>query len=483
MSKKIRLMLIEDEEFDKIRVEKTLNSIVNKFELTHFYSDGKTAVQKLMEKPNSIDVVIMDFQIAGGLMGESLIRKIKEINPVIQIIVITKMTMNISDFDFANSLLEAGAFWYCTKYPMDVQDYIYQPTDFILALYNAFEKKQLEEDKLVSNRKLQKSVDKILEEKRIIGASPRIEKLHREIDMYASSDANILVEGPSGSGKELVASYLHYKSNRKFENYVTVNCGSIPLELVESELFGYEKGAFTGADKSREGYFEQAHKGTLFLDEIGELPPAAQSKILRVLEEGEIQKIGKSTKKKVDVRIIVATNRDLKKEVEKKRFRMDLYYRLNVLSIEVPPLSERVDDIPVLFDYFIERYSKTHNIKKPELLPDVYETLKSYSWQGNVREIKSVAQRLILSRVEKPTMVDILNALGTFELDTTTIVSNFKTLFNKDEIIELKDVKKIIYKEYIKFVRENSATDAEAAKKLGIAPSNYSRLCSELGLK
>lgn len=483
MKSKIRLMLIEDEDFDKVRVEKTLKTVEHRLEIKYFFSDGKSAVTKLLEESDSVDVIIMDFQIAGGLMGEALIRKIKEINPVIQIIVITKMTMNITDFDFANSLLEAGAFWYCTKYPIDVQEYIYQPTDFIISIYNAFEKKILEEEKLRSNNKLQKNVDKILKEKQIIGSCKKMQKLLNDITLYADSSANILIIGPSGSGKELVANYLHYKSNRKFENFIAVNCGSIPFELIESELFGYEKGAFTGAQKARLGLFEQANHGTLFLDEIAELPLQAQSKLLRVLEEGEIEKIGRTGKTKVDVKVVAATNKNLKIEVDKGKFRKDLYYRLNVLPIEVPPLSERSEDIPLLFDHFLERYSLTHGLKKPVLSDSILDALKGYNWPGNVRELKSVAQRLILSRIENVTLVDILNAIGILEIDSTKISTDFKTIFNKDEIIHLKDVKKIIYQEYIKFVRINSDSDADAAKKLGIAASNYSRLCTELGIK
>ncbi len=481
--KKIKLMLIEDEEFDKIRVEKTLQTIPNKFEISHFVSDGRTAIEKLKNNPNSVDVVIMDFQIAGGIMGEALIKRIKEVNSLIQIIVISKMTMNITDFDFANSLISAGAFWYCTKYPADIREYIYQPTDFILSIFNAYEKKLLEEEKVNSNIKLQIGVDRVLEKSRIIGSSSKINELKEEIEKYAVSKASVLITGPSGSGKELVATALHYKSERKFENFITVNCSSIPFELIESELFGYEKGAFTGADKNKKGLFEQADKGTIFLDEVGELPLAAQAKLLRVLEAGEIEKIGRTGKSIVDVRVIAATNKDLKQGVDDKKFRADLYYRLNIIPISVPNLKDRTEDIQELFDFFLEKYSKSHGINKPKVLKDVYGVLNNHKWEGNIRELNSVAQRIVLSRVDVVDIITIYKALGTFEIEANQISKDFKNVFDSKNILSLKEFKKVIYTEYIKFVKNNSESDAETAKKLGIAQSNFHRLCVELGLK
>lgn len=483
MEKPIKIVLIEDEEFDKIRVQKTLNTIPNKFEIKYFFSDGKTALQKISEVHNELDVVIMDFQIAGGLMGEALIKKIKEINHTIQIIVISKMTLNITDYNFANNLLYAGAFWYCTKYPNDIEDYIYQPTDFILSVINAYEKKKLEIDKLSSTQKLQISVDRILEEKKILGNSIKTKKLISEINLYASSNTNVLIEGPSGSGKELVAFSLHYKSDRKFENFIAINCSSLPMDLIESELFGYEKGSFTGADKTKKGLFEQANNGTIFLDEIGELPLQAQAKLLRVLEEGEIEKIGRTGKIKVDVRVIAATNRNLKNEVDKRNFRADLYYRLNIIPIIVPSLSERVEDIPELFKYFVNKYSVIHGSKAPEFSLKAMQALKSYTWEGNVRELRSVAQRIILSKVDKIELNDILRSIGSSDIKLNDFFSGKKSIYDKENILKLKDFKKIVYTEYINFVKLNSTSDADAAKKLGLAQSNYHRLCVDLGLK
>ena len=219
------------------------------------------------------------------------------------------MTINITDYEFANKLIKAGAFWDCTKYPGDIDEFIYQPTDFIMSIINAKQKCILEREWNKSNKKLLKNVEDILGSKRIIGQSEVIKGLKNEIGKYSQSDFNILIHGASGTGKELVAYNIHYNSARKFENFVPINCGSLPHDLVESELFGYEKGAFTGAEKKKQGLFEIADKGTIFLDEVTELPLNMQVKLLRVIQEGEIDKIGRTNKVKVDVRIIAASNK------------------------------------------------------------------------------------------------------------------------------------------------------------------------------
>ncbi|MDP3684255.1 MAG: sigma 54-interacting transcriptional regulator, partial [Ignavibacteria bacterium] len=288
----INVLLIEDEEFDVRRVQNTIKPFSDQIKIGKIVSDGKGALELLKEKGERFDLVIMDFQIAGGLMGEELIHKIKEVDSALQIIVVTKMTINISDYAFANKLMKAGAFWYCTKYPGDIEEFIYQPTDFIISIFNAFEKRKLELERLRVNQKLVRNVEEILEQKRMVGQSPEIVKLKEQIAKCAQSTINVLIRGASGTGKELVAYNIHYHSARNLENFVIINCGSLPHDLVESELFGYEKGAFTGADKKKLGLFEVANNGTIFLDEVTELPLAAQVKLLRVIQDGEIEKIG-----------------------------------------------------------------------------------------------------------------------------------------------------------------------------------------------
>ena len=287
----------------------------------------------------------MDFQISGGLMGEDLIREIKKINSSLQIIVITKMTINLTNYSFANSLIEAGAYWYCTKYPGDIDNYIYQPTDFVISIINAFQKKKLEMEQKKSNEKIERSISEVLRQYRIIGESAPMVKLNEEINKCADSDICTLIRGSSGTGKELAAYNIHYRSRRKSENFIPINCGSIPNDLIESELFGYEKGSFTGADKKKPGLFELANKGTIFLDEVTELNQQAQVKLLRVVQDGQLEKIGRTEKIRVNVRVISATNKNIEEEVRAKRFRQDLYYRLNVVSILAPVSSKLISKV------------------------------------------------------------------------------------------------------------------------------------------
>ena len=354
----INILLVEDEDFDVKRIKNTISYYDTRIKVLDTVSNGMAALDLVANNSDKYDVVILDYQISGGLKGEELITKIKECDPFIQIIVITKMTINITDYNFANNLIKSGAFWYGTKYPGNIEDYIYQPTDFILSIFNAFEKKKLEKHNIKSDKKLKQNIFNLLEMKKIIGESKPMIQLKDSIERYAKTDVNILVNGPSGTGKELVAWNMHLKSKRKYENFVPINCGSIPSELIESELFGYEKGSFTGANSNKQGLFEIAHNGTIFLDEVAELPLPAQVKLLRVIQEGEIEKIGRRQKLSVNVRIIAATNKNLTNEVNNGRFREDLYYRLNVVPLDLVPLRQRGDDIILLFDYFLQYFSQ-----------------------------------------------------------------------------------------------------------------------------
>jgi len=268
----IRILLIEDEEFDARRVKNTITYFQDKIQIVSIVSNGDAALKLLKDSPEDYDVIVMDYQIAGTLHGVELIKKIKELEDTIQIIVITKLTIDLTDLNFARALMDAGAFWYCTKYPNDIEEYIYQPTDFIMSIFNAFERKKLEEQRNKSNKKLNTKIEQILQSKQIISNSAEMEKVKYDIERLTTNEATVLITGPSGTGKELVAYNIHYKSKRKYENFVPINCGSLPNDLIESELFGYEKGSFTGAANQKEGLFQIADKGTLFLDEIAELP-------------------------------------------------------------------------------------------------------------------------------------------------------------------------------------------------------------------
>jgi two-component system, NtrC family, response regulator AtoC len=479
----IKVLLIEDEEYDVRRVKNTLAPFSDRIKLQKIVSNGNSALEVLRDSNEDYDIVIMDFQIAGGLMGEELIRRIKECDSSLQIIVITKMTINIADYSFANKLIKAGAYWYCTKYPGDIEDYIYQPTDFIISIFNAFEKCKLERERQRSNQKMIKNVKDILRQKRIIGESGVMQQLRDDIKRYAESKVSILIRGSSGTGKELVAYNIHYNSPRKLENFVTINCGSIPNELVESELFGYEKGSFTGADKKKAGLFELAHNGTIFLDEVTELPLSAQVKLLRVIQDGEVEKIGRIEKVKVDVRIIAATNRKIEEEVSARRFREDLYYRLNVVPVFVPELSRRKDDIPLLLEHFLNIISLDMGKEKPMLTPEAMNIFMQYEWPGNVRELKNVVQRLFFNEER------IINAqyaklsLGIVPKEDLFRDINGVEFPAAGEFLPLRSMENMMREKYFIYVRQNSTSDSDAAKKLGLAPSNFYRMAKELGLK
>ncbi len=478
----INILLIEDEEFDVKRIKNTLSYYETRLKVLEIVSNGKAALELIKENPGKYDIVILDYQISGGLKGEELIHKIKDCDNFVQIIVITKLTINITDYNFANNLLKSGAFWYCTKYPGNIEDYIYQPTDFILSIFNAYEKKLLEKHKIKSDTRLSKNISDLLESKKIIGESKPMQQLKEIIQKYARSNANVLISGPSGTGKELVAWNIHLNSKRKYENFVPINCGSIPGDLIESELFGYEKGAFTGAQSNKAGLFELAHNGTLFLDEVAELPLSSQVKLLRVIQEGEIEKIGRTKKISVNVRIVAATNKDLGARVNEGKFREDLYYRLNVIPIDIAPLRHRGDDILLLFDHFLNYFSIDLGLPVPDVENDAKEILLNYKWPGNVRELRNVVQRLLLNSNGKISAKDISNPMI---LRNHLILNEENSIEDVTfgQVLPLREIEKIFRTKYIKYVKSISRSDSSAAEKLGLAPSNFYRMCKELGLK
>ncbi len=479
----ITVLLIEDEEFDVRRVKNTIRPFSDRITIRNVVSNGFAALDILRMNRGLYDLVIMDFQIVGGLMGEELIREIKVLEPSIEIIVVTKMTVNISDFEFANRLLQAGAFWYCTKYPGDIEEYIYQPTDFVLSIFNAYRKRMLEKHRYRSDKKLMDNVEQILAQHEILGTSTIMQELRSQVQKMAETNASVLVMGPSGAGKEFVALNIHYRSRRSLEPFVPINCGGIPAELVESELFGYEKGAFTGATGRKLGYFEHADHGTIFLDEVAELPLAAQVKLLRVLQEGETEKIGRSERIKVDVRVIAATNKNLESEVEAKRFREDLFYRLNVLPIIVPALRDHREDIELYFMHFLRMFCFQQNTPVPTVEPGAIEKLRGYDWPGNIRQLKNFTQRLLLDEDPALTASYVEAAL---EKQPVTKVRGNEFLLNfggGQNVLPWRQMERTVREKYFTYIRKQSASDAEAAKKLGLAPSNFHRMCKELGLK
>ena len=343
--------------------------------------DGKTAVDAV--EKFRYDAVLMDVRMA-RMDGMEAFNRIHATHPALPVIIMTAY----SSVDAAVEAIKHGAYDYLTK-----------PLDFDrlrLTLERAVDRKQVEERRQeVKNTKPEKAQSAIL------GNSASMEELLEMISYVAPTEATVLITGESGTGKELVAAELHRNSARNNGPFVKVNCAALAESLLESDLFGHEKGAFTGADKQREGKFVQAEGGTLFLDEIGETSQAMQVKMLRVLQEQELQRVGGEETIHTDARIIAATNRDLEKEVRDGNFREDLYYRLNVVTVHVPPLRERKDDVPLLVDHFVRKFSEKNRREVAGVTSECMELLSSYSWPGNVRELENAIERgVILMRGE-----------------------------------------------------------------------------------
>lgn len=320
--------------------------------------------------------------------GVEVLEAIKKIKPEIPVVMIS----GHGDLDTAVNTMKLGAF-----------DYISKPPDLnrlLNTVRNALDRKEL----VVENTRLKKKVSKNFE---MVGESGAIQHIKTLIEKVAPTDARVLITGPNGSGKELVAHWLHQKSERSSGPMVEVNCAAIPSELIESELFGHVKGAFTSANKDRAGKFEMANGGTIFLDEIGDMSLSAQAKVLRALQESKVSRVGSSKDIKVDVRVIAATNKDLKKEIEEKKFREDLYHRLAVILIKVPPLNERREDIPLLINHFNEKIASEQGTNKKEFTPEAIELLKQNDWRGNIRELRNVVERLIILGGKKVTEEDV----------------------------------------------------------------------------
>ncbi|MBI5593582.1 MAG: sigma 54-interacting transcriptional regulator [Deltaproteobacteria bacterium] len=339
--------------------------------------DGAKALEKVKEK--LFDLILMDVRMA-EMSGIEALKKIKNYNPAIPILIMTAY----SSIESAVEALKEGAYDYLTK-PLDYEI-------LKLTLERALEHLGLKNE--IKSLKEMINADFVL--KNIIGKSRQMKDLIDMLAMIAPSEATVLIAGESGTGKELIARSIHYNSNRKEHPIVTVNCAALTDTLLESELFGHEKGAFTGADRQREGRFMQADKGTIFLDEIGETSPTMQAKLLRVIQEREIQRVGGEETLHVDIRILAATNRILEEEVGKGKFREDLYYRLNVVSLNVPPLRDRIGDIPLLAQHFMGKYADKNRKQVRGFSPLAMDMLLKYAWPGNVRELENTIERAVI---------------------------------------------------------------------------------------
>lgn len=350
-------------------------------------ADGLEGLKKI--ESEKFDIVLCDIKMP-KMDGLELLDKIMEIQSETPVIMIS----GHGTIETAVDAIKKGAYDFISK-PLDLNR-------MLITLRNALDRSSLVKETKTLKKKISRSND-------MVGDSAPIRKIKEMIAKVAPTDARVLITGENGTGKELVAKWVHEQSDRNTSPLVEVNCAAIPSELIESELFGHEKGAFTSAVKQRIGKFEQAHNGTLFMDEIGDMSLSAQAKVLRALQENKITRVGGEKDIAVNVRIIAATNKDLKKEIEKGNFREDLYHRLSVIVIQVPSLNERADDIPMIADYFMEQICEEYKMPKKSFTEDAYAELKKISWTGNIRELRNVVERLIILCDKSITGSDVQN--------------------------------------------------------------------------
>ncbi|HEX5624559.1 MAG TPA: sigma-54 dependent transcriptional regulator [Saprospiraceae bacterium] len=417
-----RILIVDDEQAIRRALKDIL--ILEKYEVEEAV-DGMDCLVKL--KQREFDVIILDIKMP-KMDGMEALEKIQQLAPDTSVVMIS----GHATIDTAVEAVKKGAF-----------DFISKPPDLnrlLITIRNAIDKSSLITEKKV----LQKRVGKIKIQE-IVGVSKLIRKVRETIDLVAPTEARVLVTGPNGTGKELVARWIHEKSSRNSGPIVEVNCAAIPSELIESELFGHEKGSFTSAIKQRLGKFELAQGGTLFLDEIGDMSLSAQAKVLRALQENKITRVGGDKEIPVDVRIVAATNKDLREEISRGRFREDLYHRLAVIIVEVPSLNERADDIPVLVDYFVEHICYEYGMSLKQVDDAAIEELQKYNWTGNIRELRNVIERLIILSKNKISRKEVLD----YVIPASQRSYKFRELFEQFDSIQELDA--FIKKEFAAF--------------------------------
>jgi two-component system nitrogen regulation response regulator NtrX len=377
-----KILIIDDEKI----IRATLKEIL---EYEHYEifeaQDGEEGVRMIEEE--EFDLVLCDVKMP-KMDGIEVLDRVNMMDKAPQFIMISAH----GSIETAVEATKKGAF-----------DFIPKPPDLnrlLLTVRNALEKNSLMSETAVLKKKLSRKLD-------MVGNSPALQRVKDTIEKVAPTDARVLITGPNGTGKELVAHWIHQKSNRAKSPFVAVNCASIPSELIESELFGHEKGSFTSAVKQRIGKFEQANEGTLFLDEIGDMSLSAQAKVLRALQEHHVTRVGGDKDIKVDVRVLAATNKDLKKEIEAGNFREDLYHRLSVIVINVPPLKDRKEDIPLLVERFLQDLAKEYGTGKKKIDKDAMARLQEIPWTGNIRELRNVVERLMILGDRRISLEDI----------------------------------------------------------------------------
>ncbi|MBU1964995.1 MAG: sigma-54 dependent transcriptional regulator [Proteobacteria bacterium] len=397
-------------------------------------ADAASALKNLQENP--WDIILLDIKMP-GMDGIELQNRIKQIDKNIVTIIITAYAA----VDTAIQALKDGAFDYITK-PVD-------PDDLSRLIRNAIEKRRL----VTENIQLRQQIEDLLLPDEVVGESPPIKKVMEMVNTVAKTDSTVMILGESGTGKELIARAIHSRSSRRYFPIITINCGAYPEGLLESELFGHEKGAFTGAIYRRRGKLEMADKGTLFLDEIGNISEKMQMDLLRVIETKSFTRLGGDKTIDVDFRVISATNKDLEKAIKEGSFREDLYYRLNVFSIKLPPLRERRSDIPLLARYFLSKYAQSMNKKVADFSPQAMEMFTQYDWPGNIREVRNVVERAMVV-TEGP------------QIQASEISFPFPPPATPSEGESLEDVEK---EQIMKILNQTNGNIAQAAEILKIS--------------
>jgi len=446
----MKKILVVDDDVAHARMLKTLMTDWG-FDI-HLADDGTIAVEMVKDQP--YDLVLMDMKMV-KMSGMEALQQVKAYNPSLPVIIMTAY----SSVQTAVKALKIGAYDYLTK-PLDFDK-------LKLTIERIFESIFLK----IENRHLKTRLKEKSLSHDIIGESPAILSLLDTIQMVAPTDANVLVMGESGTGKELVASAIHFNSLRKDQPFVRINCAAITETLLESDLFGHEKGSFTGADKRRKGKFLLADKGSILLDEIGEMSLAMQAKLLRVIQEKEITPVGSDQNIKTDVRIIAATNKNLKKLSEQGSFRQDLYYRLNVVSIEIPPLRERKEDIPTLVLHFLKNFLKKNRRDIKGFSPDAMDAIIRYEWEGNVRELMNCVERgVVLARSDYICLED-LSFIKTKNIEEIQAGTDFGN-------IRLSQIEE---KAILSTLESAGGNKSEAARRLGITRKTLLKKLKQYG--
>ncbi len=444
--------------------EKGMCHILNRM-LTDEGYDVQTAVcgedaLKILEK-NTFDAAMVDIRMP-GMSGLDLLEHIHRDSPDTSVVMMTAF----GTIETAVNAMKRGAYEYITK-PFNNDEVIH-------ILNNALERKQL----IDRNRYLTETLEERHQLSGIIGQSDAMQSCFRMVEKVAPTGSTVLILGESGTGKELFARAIHQHSNRKDEKFMAVNCGALPRDLIESELFGHEKGAFSGAHKRKIGLMESAHKGTIFLDEIGDLPLELQVKLLRVLESHEVRRVGSVEPITIDARVVAATNRDLQDDVQSGTFREDLFFRLSIVDISIPPLRERKDDIPVLIDYFIEKFNDKMNRSVTGISEEVMRAFMQHHWPGNVRELENVVQRCM-----------VLRESGVVQLEDlpSSIKASQETEAPLDidpQAISLQEAREAFEKKYLKKLLEmNDGNVTQSAQLAGISRRHLQELMKKYGLR